>query len=196
MIAEEGTEVRLLRRWRSGDKNAGDQLMRRYWPLLTAFFRRKRASNVEELVQSTLLASIQAVSRFAERSSFKTYLLGIARNQFLMSLRSDDTASVDPPTISTAPEDSPSRMFALEQERRFLVRALLQLPPPFRKVLTLLYWDGCSIEEIAQQLGVPTGTVKSRLARGRAMLKEQLLSMNLPRHVQAELNEFLEARER
>jgi DNA-directed RNA polymerase specialized sigma24 family protein len=59
------------------------------------------AISVDELVQRTLLACIQAVGRFESRSSFKTYVLGIARNQFLMSLRSDTTASFEPPTMRT-----------------------------------------------------------------------------------------------
>src|SRR5262245_936701 len=54
MSTEEVTEVRWFRQWRTGDKRAGDRLLRRYSPLLQAFFRRRRAANVEELVQSTL----------------------------------------------------------------------------------------------------------------------------------------------
>jgi RNA polymerase sigma-70 factor (ECF subfamily) len=164
--------------------------------VLRAFFRRKRAANVEELVQSTLVACIQAVTRFAERSSFKTYVLGIARNQFLMSLRADHAAPSSAWTNSTAPEESPSGRFAMAQERKFLLRALIQLPPEFRKVLMLLYWDGCSVEEIAHDLGVPVGTVKSRLARGRAILKEQLVSSSPPVQLQAGLKKLLDERER
>jgi RNA polymerase sigma factor (sigma-70 family) len=196
MDTEERTETRLLQRWRSGDKNAGDQLLRRYWPVLRAFFRRKRAANVEELVQSTLVACILAVTRFAERSSFKTYVLGIARIQFLMSLRAEHAVPFGMWTNSTAPEDSPSGRFAMAQERKFLLRALIQLPPEFRKVLMLLYWDGHSVEEIAHELHVPVGTVKSRLARGRATLREQLVSLSPPVQVQAGLKKLLDERER
>lgn len=196
MSAEERIDSRLLQLWRSGDKRAGDQLLRRYWPLLKAFFRHKRAANVEELVQSTLVACFQAVGRFAERSSFKTYVMGIARYQFLMSLRSEHAVPFDAATISTAPEESPSRLFSLKEERRFLLCALLRLPPEFHEVLTLLYWDGCSVEEIGQELEVPVGTVKSRLARGRAILREQLTSMNPPRHIHAALKELLDERVR
>jgi RNA polymerase sigma factor (sigma-70 family) len=194
-IIEEGTEVRLLRRWRSGDRTAGDLLMRRYWPMLKAFFRRKRAANVEELVQSTLVACMQAINRFAERSSFKAYLLGIARNQFLMSLRSESAGRFEAPVMSTAPENSPSRVFALEQGRRLLAAAVLRLPGEFRTVLTLFYWDGCSVEEIALLLGVPVGTVKSRLARSRAILKGRLLSPDLSNEARAGLSDLLDTRE-
>jgi len=171
---------RLLHRWRSGDRGAGDQLLRRYRPVLRAFFKHKQAANTEELVQSTLAACVQAVERFAERSSFKTYLMGIARNQFLMSLRSESRSSADPLMLSTAPEESPSWQYAFEQERRLLFRALLRLTPDYRQVLTLLYWENHSVDEISQKLGVPVGTVKSRLTRGRALLKSQLRELNQP----------------
>lgn len=154
--------------------------MRRYRPVVREFFRRKQAANAEELVQSTLAACVQAVGRFAERSTFKAYLMGIARNQFLMSLRSGTPTSADPLLLSTEPEESPSWKYAFAQERRLLFRALLRLPPEYRSALTLLYWDGCSVEAIGQQLGVPVGTVKSRLTRGRAMLKTHLLGLNRP----------------
>jgi RNA polymerase sigma factor (sigma-70 family) len=113
-----------------------------------------------------------------------------------MSLRSEQPGRFDPPPVSTAPEDSPSRLFAFAQERRILLRALFQLPPEFRKVLTLLYWDGCSVEDIAEELDIPVGTVKSRLARGRAALKEQLLTMKLPSRPLAKLEELLDQRQR
>jgi RNA polymerase sigma-70 factor (ECF subfamily) len=164
--------------------------MRRYRPVLRAFFRRKHAANAEELVQSTLAACVQAVSRFAERSSFKTYVMGIARNQFLMSLRSESPTSADPLMLSTAPEESPSWKYAFAQERRLLFRALLRLPPEYRQVLTHLYWDGHSVDEISQELGVPVGTVKSRLTRGRAMLKSQLLGLHQPGRLQLNLSKL------
>jgi RNA polymerase sigma factor (sigma-70 family) len=192
MSSEETTEIRLFRQWRTGDTSAGGRLLRRYAPMLQAFFRRKRAENVDELVQSTMFACIQSVARFEERSSFKSYLLGIARNQFLMSLRSHSVSSFDPPTQSTAPEDSPSQMFAFAQERAILLGALMQLPSEFRQALRLFYWEGSSVEEIGQTLGVPVGTVKSRLARGRSMLKQRLVTMNLPSHLQAEIRKFLD----
>ncbi|HVY25653.1 MAG TPA: RNA polymerase sigma factor [Polyangiaceae bacterium] len=187
-MTTERTE-RLLNRWRSGDRGAGDQLMRRYRPVLRAFFRRKQAANAEELVQSTLAACVQAVGRFAERSSFRTYLMGIARNQFLMSLRSETPTSADPLMLSTAPEESPSWKYAFAQESRLLFRALLRLPPEYRRVLALLYWEGHSVEVISQELGVPVGTVKSRLTRGRAMLRSQLLGLNRPGRPQLSVSE-------
>ena len=61
--------------------------------------------------------------------------------------------------------------------------ALLKVEPDFRLVLKLFYWGGRSVEEIAEELGIRPGTVKSRLARGRAMLRANVIGMNLPQKV-------------
>src|SRR5262245_16618145 len=125
-MSEEITEVRLLRKWRSGDRSAGDKLLRRYAPILQAFFHRKVARNVDELVQCTLLACVQGIERFEGRSSFKSYLLGIAHNQFLMSLRTRGHQKEEDAPLSTRPEDTPSQLVAVKEEQRILISALIQ----------------------------------------------------------------------
>jgi RNA polymerase sigma-70 factor (ECF subfamily) len=173
MMQQEWTEEVLLAQWRGGDRNAGDELLRRCRPWLSAFFRRRTSDNVDELVQRTLVACIQA--NFQGRSSFKSFLLGIARNQFLMSLRSHRPHDGDGTAVSTFPEDSPSQLVASKQELRILSDALHATSAPFRQVLKMFYWDDLSVEEIARTLDVPTGTVKSRLGRGRSMIKARIV---------------------
>jgi RNA polymerase sigma-70 factor (ECF subfamily) len=97
-------------------------------------------------------------------------LLGIARNQFLMSLRSNKPRE-ELASVSTLPEDGPSQLVASKEELRILAAALNATSPPFRQVLKMFYWDDLSVDEIARTLDVPAGTVKSRLGRGRAMIK-------------------------
>src|SRR4051812_44163322 len=165
------TEVRLLEEWRAGDRAAGSELLRQYTPALQAFLGRKTSRNVDDLVQRTLLACVQAVGNFEGRSSFKTFLLGIAKNQFFMSLRADPGSDREPSTLATWPEESPSQLLVAKEEQEFLGAALAKVALPFRTVLQLFYVDGLSIEEIAQTLEISDGTVKSRLARGRSMIK-------------------------
>jgi RNA polymerase sigma factor (sigma-70 family) len=174
MIYEECTEDALLDQWRAGDREAADELLRRCKPMLSAFFRRRTGENVDELVQRTLVACLQAISNFEGRSSFKGFLLGIARNQFLMSLRSNKPHE-KPAMVSTYPEDSPSQLVASKEELRILAAALNATSPPFRQVLKMFYWDDLSVEEIARTLDVPAGTVKSRLGRGRSMIKARII---------------------
>src|SRR5439155_24498557 len=111
---------------------------------------------------------------FEGRSSFKAFLLGIARNQFLMSLRSNKPRD-NAVSITTFPEDSPSQLVASKEELRILAAALNATSPPFRQVLKMFYWDDLSVEEIARTLDVPAGTVKSRLGRGRSMIKARII---------------------
>jgi RNA polymerase sigma factor (sigma-70 family) len=178
MSAEDNTETLLLR-WRSGSRDAGDRLLHRYVPELTGFFGRRTGSNAEELVQRTLLACAQSVSRFEGRSTFRTYLFGIARNQYLMHRRAEAFSHYESVTPVSCPEDSPSQLVAVRQEHVILVLALRRVEPEFSIVLRKYYWEERSVEEIAVDLGIPAGTVKSRLARGRASIKEQLTKVRL-----------------
>jgi RNA polymerase sigma-70 factor (ECF subfamily) len=187
MNSEEVPDTTLLQQWRSGDRAAADLLLRRYTPLLRSYFARRVARNVDELVQRTLLACIQSIERFEGRSSFKSYLLGIAQNQFFMSLRTESPLGATAAVLCTAPEDTPSQLLAVKQQERILLGALLHLNDEFRTVLEMFYWENQSVEAIAEQMQTAPGTVKSRLARGRAMLKKKILSMNLPRQVRREV---------
>ena len=168
------SEETLLERWRAGDREAADELLKRCKPLVAGFFRRRTADNVDELVQRTLVACLQAITNFEGRSSFKSFLLGIARNQFLMSLRSNRPRE-QATSVSTFPEDSPSQLVASKEELRILAQALNATSPPFREVLKMFYWDDLSVEEIARTLALPSGTVKSRLGRGRSMIKARII---------------------
>jgi RNA polymerase sigma-70 factor (ECF subfamily) len=174
MSYERCTDDVLLERWRAGDRDAANELLRRCEPLLAAFFRRRTAENVDELVQRTLVASVQSIWTFEGRSGFKAFLLGIARNQFFMSLRSNKPREETAP-VSTLPEDGPSQLVASKEELRILAAALNATSPPFRQVLKMFYWDDLSVDEIARALEVPVGTVKSRLGRGRSMIKAWII---------------------
>jgi RNA polymerase sigma factor (sigma-70 family) len=191
MSGEDNTET-LLRRWRSGSRDAGDRLLHRYVPELTGFFGRRTGSNADDLVQRTLLACAQSVQRFEGRSTFRTYLFGIARNQYLMHRRAEAFSGYEPVTQVTRPEESPSQLVAVRQEHVILVLALRRVEPEFSIVLRKYYWEDRSVEEIALELGIPAGTVKSRLARGRASIKEQLTKVKLRDDVRNDaLNELL-----
>jgi len=167
-------EARLLENWRAGDRAAGSELLRHYTPALHAFLGRRTRRNVDDLVQRTLLACVQSLRHFQGRSSFKAFLLGIARNQFFMSLRSDAARSAETSGLVSWPEETPSQLFAAKQEQMRLGDALEQLAPHFRTVLSLYYLEGLSVDQIAQTLDISVGTVKSRLARGRTMMRGAL----------------------
>lgn len=176
-MSTDDTERRLLTRWRAGDRDAGDALLRRYAPVLYRFFSRRVSHNVEELVQRTLLACAQGIERYEGRASFKSYLIGIAQNQFLMNIRSE-AKERHRSTLPTPepPSQTPSQLLAVKQEHRQLLETLMHVNEEYRGVLKLFYWQGLSVEEISNQLEIPVGTVKSRLARGRESVRQGLLA--------------------
>jgi RNA polymerase sigma-70 factor (ECF subfamily) len=177
LVRREDDTERLLLRWRSGSRDAGNLLLTRYVPELNGFFGRRASGSADELVQRTLLACAQNVGRFEGRSTFRTYLFGIARNQYLMHRRARAYSELDPGAIATRPEDGPSQLAAVRQEHVLLVMALRRVEPEYSIVLRRFYWEDRSVEEIAAELGIASGTVKSRLSRGRASLKEKLANI-------------------
>ena len=197
MQADDNTETLLLR-WRSGSRDAGDTLLRRYVPVLTGFFGRRASQSADDLVQRTLLACVQGIERFEGRSTFRSYLLGIARNQFMMWQRAEAFSGYEALTQPTLREDGPSQLAAVRQEQLILLGALRRIEPDFSVVLRLFYWSDLSVEEIANELGIPVGTVKSRLARGRAALKVDLENLDIRDNARAaallELSRWLATR--
>jgi RNA polymerase sigma-70 factor (ECF subfamily) len=185
MAAHENTE-RLIIRWRSGSREAGDQLLRRYVPVLAGYFGRRSGSNADELVQRTLIACIRGVERFEGRSTFRSFLLGIARNQLSMYQRAEAFAGRESVPLPTRPEEGPSQLAAVRQEHLILIGALRRIDRDFSTVLRKFYWEEQSIDEIAAELDIAPGTVKSRLSRGRAALRAELLSLSVRENVREE----------
>jgi RNA polymerase sigma-70 factor (ECF subfamily) len=197
MHADDNTQTLLLR-WRSGSRDAGDRLLRRYVPVLNGFFGRRASQNADDLVQRTLLACAQGIQRFEGRSTFKSYLLGIARNQFMMWRRAEAYSGYEALTQPTLREDGPSHLAAVRQEHLILLGALRRVEPEFSVVLRMFYWSDRSVEEIAEELDIPVGTVKSRLSRGRAALRADLERSDLREGTRAaalqELSRWLSTR--
>jgi RNA polymerase sigma-70 factor (ECF subfamily) len=186
------TTERLLLNWRSGNRGAGDRLLNRYVHELNGFFGRRSRADADDLVQRTLLACAQNLERFEGRSTFRSYLFGIARNQYLMHRRAEAEAGHEPVTLPTQPDESPSQLVAVRQEHVTLILALRQIEPKYSLVLRKYYWDEYSLEELGLELDLPLGTVKSRLARARAALKAELAKSKLNDDVRSDaLRELL-----
>ena len=174
-MATEPTDLELLEAWRSGDNQAGNALLRRHFRTLFRFFRSKVSTGVEDLVQQTMLACSESAHRFRGESSFKTYLLAIARAQLLMHLRRYNRKSKQLDQLETSVADvlgSPSVALAEKDEQNLVVAALRHIPIDLQITLELHYWEEMKINEIAVVMEVPPGTVKSRLNRARRLVRE------------------------
>jgi len=170
--------MELLLAWRAGDNEAGSRLLRRHFRTLYRFFRSKVDTGVEDLVQQTMLACADGVHRFRGDASFKTYLLAIARTQLLMHLRKHARKGKQVVELETSVADvlgSPSVEVAGKDEQRLVLRALRHIPVDLQIAVELHYWEEMRIEDIADVVGIPAGTVKSRLNRARRLVREWIL---------------------
>ncbi|MCA9688706.1 MAG: RNA polymerase sigma factor [Myxococcales bacterium] len=167
----------LLDEWRAGDRRAGDRLLRRHFDSLYCFFRNKVDTGVDDLIQRTFLALIKAKDQFRKQSSFRTYLFTVARHELYRYFRQlkKKRAEVDIGAMSV--EDlgtSPSHVLARHKEQQLLLRALRKIPVDLQIAIELHYWEGFSTQDIADVLGIPQGTAKSRLRRAREALEEAM----------------------
>lgn len=170
--------MELLQAWRAGDNAAGSRLLRRHFRTLFRFFRSKVSHGVEDLVQQTLLACSESAHRFRGDSSFKTYLLAIARTQLLMHLRKYARKGKQIDQLETSIADvlgSPSVVVAGKDEQKLVLAALRHIPIDLQIAVELHYWEEMRIDDIAVVVGIPSGTVKSRLNRARRLVREQIL---------------------
>lgn len=167
----------LLAAWADGDRQAGAELLRRYFPPLYRFFRNKVQHGVDDLVQQTMMACTRAVGRYRGDASFRTFLFGVAHRELLMFLRKHarKQAPLDPLEMSVADiMRSPSEVAAARSEQELVAMAMRSIPVDLQVTLELYYWEELKVAEIAEITSVAPGTVKSRLARGRSLLKAWL----------------------
>ncbi|MBL9100088.1 MAG: sigma-70 family RNA polymerase sigma factor [Myxococcales bacterium] len=173
------TDFELLDAWRAGDRSAGNALFERYFDAICRFFANKVHHGIDDLIQKTFLGCVEGRDRFQKQASFRTYLFAVAHNVLRAHFR-QTRPGVDFDPSEVAADDftpSPSTMFALQQEQRLLLEALRRIPLDHQLVLELYYWEDMAAPELAAVLGVPEGTVRSRLRRAKEALAEKMASL-------------------
>jgi RNA polymerase sigma-70 factor (ECF subfamily) len=171
------TDVQLLNAWQGGDESAGEELFERHYASVSRFFANKVTRGADDLIQNTFIACVESKERIREGSNFRAYLFGIARNLLYESYRAHrrDGARFDFSTMS-AVDISPgagSMLVRREEEQLFLF-ALRNIPVEHQILLEMYYWESQKASEIAELLGVPEGTVRTRLRRARQLLERAL----------------------
>ncbi len=175
MSSLDPSDVELLEAWQAGDRKAGHELFTRHFKSMRRFFANKAGADTEELVQRTFTRCVEGRDRFQSRSSFRTYLFGIARNVLREHFRGRATESFDPELH--AAEDSgagPSTMLGAKQEQRLLLEALRRIPLEHQTLLELYFWEQLTAPQIAEIFEVPENTARTRIRRGRVLVREQL----------------------
>lgn len=168
-------ERRLLARVADGDRSAFAALYRRYRRPLSAYLARLtgRVEEVEELVDDTLLVVWERAGDFRGRSRPSSWIFGIAHRKGLKSLERRSRRGGDA-SLAEISEPShrrtPDRAWDRRELAELVGEALSRLPAEQRSVVVLTYHHGLSYPEIAEVVGCPVGTVKSRMFHARRKL--------------------------
>ena len=170
----------LLASWRDGDQRAGRTLFARHVDRISRFFFSKVSTGVDDLVQRSFLALLERSRDLPAGVPVRAYLFGIARNLLLHRFRDEyrDGRHFDELTTSVAALGAtPSVLIDKRQQLQLLYAALQGLPLDLQITLELFYWEELPAGEIGSVLGVPEGTVRSRLRRARQLLGEGLKAL-------------------
>ena len=165
---------------RAGDRGAMDTLLSRHYDRVYAVCRRMLNNDADaaDTAQEAMIAIVRALPRFDGRSSFGTWAYRIATNASLDEIRRRRRRPV---LVEERNEDGAAALAWLSDpdsaaatdavvERAALAQALADVPEDFRLPMVMRDVGDLDYAEIAEQLGVPVGTVKSRIARGRSQL--------------------------
>lgn len=170
------TDEELLLAWRAGDLVAGERLWRRHAAAIQRFYRNKVARAVaNDLTQRSVEACLRARDRI---QSFRAYLLSVATRQLFDYIRNERRKRQRDADLETLAIDeampSPEEWVGTKREKRILLRALRRIPVIYQVVLELYYWEQLTQNEIAQVLGWPPGTVRTRIGKARRLVRAQI----------------------
>lgn len=168
----------LVVRCQLGERPAFDELIERWSGPVWKYARRMTNTDdaADEIVQNVWLRVLRGIGRLRDGSKWRAWLFGIARRALMDRLREQyaapdlgdiDVTGLPAPEGGDGPDVSESELAAVEHE-------LARLPVVEREVLMLFYLRELSLGEVADVLGVPVGTVKSRLFRARRLLRREV----------------------
>lgn len=170
-------DAELLESWRNGDRRAGATLFERHFDSVRRFFINKVSDSVEDLVQQTFMACVARRDGIPDVSNFRGYLFAVARSKLYdhLSARMRAPEALDPERDSVIDVGiSPSQMLVGREDRLLLLQALRHLPVDLQVALELYYFEQVRGRELELALGVPGGTVRSRLRRGLELLRRHV----------------------
>ena len=175
----------LVRAAQQGDRDALNRLLRAHYDRTYAICRRLAGNDADaaDATQEALLAIVRGLDRFDGRARFSTWAYRVATNACLDELRRRGRRPT--PGLPEVETEAPAAAGApgLDDgvaDRLTIDEALAALPEEFRAPIVLRDQLGMDYAEIAETLGIPPGTVRSRIARGRARLAESLVGNQQP----------------
>ena len=182
----------LVARCLTGDQAAWEQIVRQHWRKVfnLAYKFVGRHDEAEDLTQDIFLKIFKALHTFDRRANFQTWLISISRNLCIDHYRSvrkeRETMARDVDASELMPVSRDRGPYGLLEQtdlKQLIRQALAELPPTLRQAVVLRDLQEFSYQEIADELGLPEGTVKSRINRGRLELARQLRRLQTQRPV-------------
>ncbi len=175
-----GDEAETVERARRGDASAYADLVQRYTEMAfrTAYLVTGSAADAEDAAQDAFVKAYRALPRFRPGGSFRPWLLRIVGNEARNRRRSAgrraalELRATERLRVVGANPSSPEAAAEAAEERRALLGALNRMAEEDRQVISCRYLLQLSVEETAAALGLPEGTVKSRLSRALSRLRE------------------------
>jgi RNA polymerase sigma-70 factor, ECF subfamily len=175
------TDIELMLRARADDPAAFQELVRRYREPLRRYFASLLAdrSQADDFVQETFLRLWLSRRRYEPTGKFSTYLFQIGKHYWLNQRKKfrpeADAACLDEATHAASPTTTQPHAVLLERYRDGRIRrAIADLPAHYRLVFEMSHFDGLRYAEIADRLGIPVGTVKSRMSQSVRRLRAAL----------------------
>ena len=184
-IAKETSDQVLIGLVAQGDKHAMQVLFARHNVKVFRFLVRLvgNEATAEDLVNEVFIDASRHADRFEARSQLATWLLAIARHKALSALRQRSTDSLDEDVISFI-EDSGRQSGSWDAEeglQRVLRECLSQLSPAHREIIDLVYYHDRTIDDVAEIIGVPQNTVKTRMFYARKRIAEMMAARGVER---------------
>lgn len=163
-----------------GERAAFDELIARWHEPLWRYLRRLTGDDdaAAESIQDVWLRVLRAIPKLRDAARLRAWIFGIARRVVMDRLREKYAA---PPLVSADDVDIEDAAPQSEDDLELMHEELERLPVIDREALVLFYLQELTLIEIADVLGVPIGTVKSRLFRARNALRSQLMSKGVNR---------------
>ncbi len=136
-------------------------------------------ASAEDLVQESYMKALRGFCSYQQGTNFRAWMYRILRNTFLTTqagLKASSSVSLDSDdeTIEPTVPETPESVLLAHVERKMIQDALEKLPVKFREIILLCDFEEMSYQEIGETLGIPMGTVMSRLSRARTAMRELL----------------------
>jgi RNA polymerase sigma-70 factor (ECF subfamily) len=178
-------DVDLAQRCQRGDVDAQRTFVHRLGALVYSVCRRSRlvAADCDDVSQQIMLDAFRALPAYRGTSRLSTWVYSLALRRVADHVRSPQRRELPlgspgdetfPVSESTTDVLAPDEQAAKQEENRRVTRAVARLPEPERGVILAYYLGEMSVREIARILAIPEGTVKTRLHRGRRLLRKEL----------------------